>query len=507
MGNKSIDRIKPGLLVGLSLSLTLPACLADKEKEKKNVLLIVIDDLRPALGCYGNNRLHTPNIDALANDGILFSRAYVQQAVCAASRASFLTGCRPDVTGVDYPYSKYFVEEFLPEHPTLQRFFLEHGYFSATAGKVHHGGPDDIVGKDISIPHVSIDSLKYYAKPENIIKGGKRGRCDKTLPWEIAEVADNAYKDGAMTERVVEILDSLERSEKPFYFSVGFYKPHLPFAAPKKYWDLYHRDSIPLASCPDHPDNVAGYSVPHYELHSYKGHFNKDGEPVPNDVARTLRHGYYACVSYIDAQVGKIVQELKESGQYDNTAILLIGDHGFHLGEQNNWAKHSNFEVATESPFILKAPGMKNRNLKTNALVELVDVYPTLLDLSGMPKPSYLEGISVLPLIEEPGREWKAAAFSQYPRGYLNLEGYAIRTPRYRYVEWRDMKTGEIDSRELYDHKEQDCEGANLVYKEENQELVQQLSKQLKAGWKKALPPGVKVPADNPLAPPSVSWK
>lgn len=494
----------------LLICLLLWGCRTKNIKQKsgeKNVLLIIIDDLRPELGCYGNLLIKTPKIDSLASHSMIFTNAHAQQAVCAASRASFLTGCRPDVTGSDYPYSEYFVEKFMPAHATLQRYFYEHGYYTVTAGKVHHGGPGDKVGKELSEPHCSIDSLKFYALPENIALGGKRGRSAETPPWEMADVSDHDYKDGAMALEVMNMIDRGIASEKPLFIAVGFHKPHLPFAAPKKYWDLYAEDSIPLSPNPYKPEGVKAYSLAHYELKSYKGEYNKNGEPVPDSVARKLVHGYYACVSYIDAQVGKLVDKLKSEGLYDNTVIILMSDHGYHLGDQNNWCKHTNFDRSTHSPLVIKPASRKVKANRCDALVEYVDIYPTLMDLTSQPKSGYLEGVSLVPLMDSPLRPWKSAVFSQYPREYLNLEGYAIRTAQYRYVEWRDITTGEIDSRELYDHEVDPLESENLAGNQHYKKIITELQKQLNNGWKYALPEGISNNSNNAIAPPPVPWK
>lgn len=492
---------------GFTVFMSFNTYSAKNTGKRTNFLFIICDDLRPELGCYGNRLIKTPNIDKIASHGMVFTHAYVQQAVCAASRASFLTGCRPNTTGVDYPYSNYFVNEFLTTHPTIQRFFYENGYYTCTAGKIHHGGPGDQVNIDITEPHLSVDSLRFYAKKENILLGRPKGRNNLTPPWEIFETKDEAYKDGLMTQGVIKMIGRAIESKRPFFVAVGFHKPHLPFAAPKKYWDRYNPENIPLSPNPIHPKGVAPYSLPHSELNGYLGSYNLNGEKVPDSVAVKLTHGYYACVSYVDDQIGKIIRELQIKGEYENTVIVLVGDHGFHLGDQNNWGKHSNFERATHSPLIIKPTGKISNGSQCDALVEFVDIYPTLAELAGLPVASYLEGTSMVPLLINPDLKWKSAVFSQYPRENLNLEGYAIRTSHYRYVEWKNNITGEIDSRELFQHKSDNIESMNLAYKPEFEEIVLDLSFQLSQGWKKALPPNVINIAENKPAPLPVIWE
>ncbi|MFW6188890.1 MAG: sulfatase [Planctomycetota bacterium] len=453
--------------------------------ERPNVLFIGADDLRCELACYGRGHVHSPNIDRLAGQGLLFRRPYVQQAVCAASRASFLTGCRPDTTGVDYPYTDQFRDEFLKSHPSLHRFFHQHGFYTRTFGKIHHGWVWDMGG--LSEKHFSgksPGSWRGYVLPENVEKPS-----EKQPPVEMADVPDTAYRDGQVGEEVVRTLRRAAGQEKPFFLSVGFWKPHLPFTAPKKYWDLYDRDRIDLSPNPYIPDGAAPYHPVSYELPSYGWQLCKDGEPVPEEKARLLRHAYFACVSFIDAQIGKALEELERLGMRENTVVMLWGDHGWHLGDNGCWGKHTNFERATRAPMIVSAPGMPTDGRTSDALVEYVDIFPTLCELTGLAAPGYCEGISMAPLLKEPDRRWKSAAFSQYPRGG-DLEGYAIRTDRYRYIEWRHKKSGKVDEVELYDHEADPLESDSIEDEPGADELMKRLSEKLHRGWRAALPPG-----------------
>lgn len=492
------------LILFLIAILFFVDCNPTKKKVKPNVLLIIADDLRTELNCYGADYIHSPNIDKLAEEGVLFNRAYVQQAVCSASRASFLSGVRPNTTGVDYPYSKYFMNKFWPAHPMLAEYFEQNGYYAHTFGKIHHGPPDKLKTEHY-MPETGLNTGMYYALPENIVKGGTEGRGKETPPYECADVPDEAYRDGLIAEEAVKIISQQKENDKPFFLAVGFKKPHLPFTAPKKYWDLYEESEMPLAPNQYHPENSPSYSTNHYALANYAGlnYYNSPDNILPDNYQRKLIHAYAACISFIDAQVGKLIESLKETGKYDNTIIVFISDHGWHLGHQQMWGKTTNFENSTRAPLIVSAPGYKKEKRSTQ-LVEYVDLYATLCDLADIEIPEYTEGTSFKPLMKNPDREWKTAAFSQFPRT-RKMEGYSIRTADYRYTEWR-FSDGKIDSIELYDHRKDAIESINIAYKKENESLIKELSQRLNASWKDALPKGVVNNSNNPVAPPHVSY-
>lgn len=472
---------------------------AEEHEKRPNIILIISDDLRTELNCYGAKYIKSPNIDKLAEQGVLFKRAYCQQAVCSASRASFLTGCRPNTTGVDYPYSEYFVNEFWPTHPTIAEFFEKQDYEVRTMGKIHHGPADKIRTK-----HYTPKGLKYYALKENIELGGKKGRSKDTPPFEAADMPDEAYQDGIIALKAVENIKTLAGGEKPFFLAVGFKKPHLPFNAPKKYWDLYKKEDMILAPNQKHPTGSPEYSTAHYSLASYKGPNDANGKTLPEDDQKNLIHAYAACVSYIDAQLGKIMTQLKESDELENTIVIFISDHGWHLGNQAMWGKTTNFENSTLAPMIISVPG-KTSGKKLSQLVEYVDIYPTLVELAGFTPAEHLEGTSFLPLLNNPERTWKKAAFSQFPRGKI-FEGYAIRTKDFRYVEWRMNKNDSLMSAELYDHRTDSLETVNLLGNKEYEQIVDKLAKQLKMGWKAALPDGIENLSANKPAPAAIAW-
>ncbi len=460
---------------------------------RPNVLFVAIDDLRPALGCYGDPTAITPNIDRLAKRGIVFNRAYCQEAVCSPSRASLMTGRRPDTTKV-WDLKAHF-RDALPDVVTLPQHFKNHGYHTRSIGKIYHGnGKPAIDGPSWSeepLFDTTRDPAGRYALPKNLAGEGLKRDSN-----EAADVPDGTYVDGQVCDAALGALPVLKAKGKPFFLAVGFRKPHLPFCAPKRYWDMYEREKIPRRTSDSHPEGAPELAVRSWrELEGYK---DIPGEgPIPAAKVAELRHGYYACVSYIDALIGRLFDELERLDLDDNTVIALWGDHGFHLGEQGLWTKANNYEVSTRAPLILSVPGQPNAGAASDALVEFVDVYPTLVEACGLEMPEGLEGISMMPLIENPARTWKRAAFSQYPRdsesnrhkGHGDIMGYALRTERYRYVEWREWETGKVVARELYDHSQDADEMMNIAANPEHKSIVQDLSRTLTAGWKAALPP------------------
>lgn len=455
-----------------------------KTGKKMNVLFIASDDLRPMLGCYGDEKAVTPNIDRLAKRGIVFNYAYCQQAVCNPSRVSLMTGRRPDTTKVRDNRTHF--RKALPDVVTLPQYFKQHGYFAQDIGKIYHGSKSMQDGVSWSVPEMYNVSNK---REQYVLKKNRPGeKSGKQAASECADVADNAYWDGQIADNTVAALRKFKKDNTPFFLAVGFRKPHLPFSAPKKYWDIYGRKEIARPASPKAPEGV-----PEIALHNWKelrGYTDipGTGPPAAEKIAE-LRHGYYACVSYMDAQVGKLLDELDRQKLTDNTVIILWGDHGWHLGELGLWCKTTNFELDTHSPLILAAPGMKKKGIKTDALVEFVDIYPTLVELCGLAMPKGLEGVSVKPLLDEPKRGWKTAAFSQFPRKRNGKKymGYTMRTKVWRYTEWRDVQSGEVKFRELYDYKSNQIEQVNLAGKPEYTELVKKFGKMLRDGPKAAI--------------------
>ena len=513
------------LLVGLiGFSMTALSTLGQPKPGQPNILFIPVDDLRPELGCYGNTIIKTPNIDKIAARGVTFTRAYCQQAVCNPSRASLLTGIRPDSLRVWDLNTDFRTNA--PSVVTLPQHFKDNGYTTVNLGKAFHNiFPDSLSWtEDLHVNGFPFDPDAVYAGEENLkiiekkkqkmIDEGK-SRIDQYGLWYIkanatenVEVDDDAYYDGAQTTLAIKTLQKLTREGKPFFLSVGYYRPHLPFNAPKKYWDLYDRAHLPLAKNEFIPGGSPDYTVHgDQELRSYEDY---KGLPLPNEKPleewrqRELVHGYYASISYIDAQIGRLLDELERLGQLQNTIIVLWGDHGWKLGEHNSWCKQSNFEIDTRVPMIVGGSAVKAIGQKSNELTEFVDIFPTLCDLAGLEIPQQCQGTSFLPLLNNPKQAWKKAAFSQFLLGRFPTKqvngiermGYTMRTDRYRYVEWynwvNDQRT-DLIAKELFDHVKDPEENTNLASSGKNTVLVNQLSEQLHKGWRYAKPdPGLK---------------
>jgi iduronate 2-sulfatase len=439
-------------IVALMALLTLTA-------QAVNVLFIAVDDLRPELGCYGASHMKTPAIDRLAARGLVFERAYCQVAVCNPSRNSLLSGCRPDTTRVFD--NQHYLRPNMPEVVTLPQHFKNHGYTTLSLGKVfHHSerepGDDPESWSEPAWYHgepyrhwFSEESLDYVKKLKALPKS-KQPKQLRAAPFEAAVEPDESYPDAQTATKAIETLWRLKSAQKPFFLAVGFVKPHLPFTCPQKYWDLYPAEKIRLAANAQRPRGAPEPAFhTNYELLSY-GTVPADGS-VPDAMALNLIRGYRACVSFMDAQVGRVIAELERLGLRDDTIIVLWGDHGYHLGENGIFTKMTNFELGTRAPLIISQPGQKTAGERTHALVEFVDLFPTLAEMCGLPLLQQLEGSSFKPLLEKPDQAWKKAAFSQYLRpGKPPIMGRSIRTQEWRYTEWRDLKQTLVGV-ELYD--------------------------------------------------------
>lgn len=477
------------------LSAVLLSC--QSEKEKPNILFIAVDDLRTELGCYGNTQIISPNIDKLASEGLAFNRTYCQQPICMASRASLMSGLRPDTLHI---YNCESLEKDAPGILTLDQHFENSGYEIWAAGKIYHHGIDyDVQFADayqrveteqVGRGYLSDEAIKivdeydtWYRENRNQ-SGGGRGPA-----FEWPDVPDNAYHDGKMTDLAIEKLADLKNSDQPFFMAVGYKKPHLPFNAPKKYWDMYNVDEIKPADNPYHPENVSQFFNYNFgELRNYYG-IPKGNTAFSDTLNKTLKHGYYACVSYIDAQIGRLLQGLEANGFGENTIVILWGDHGWKLGEHNMWCKHTQFHLDNHVPMIIKVPGQTAA--KTDALVEFVDIYPSLCELAGLELPDHLQGTSFAPLVEDPGKKWKEGALSYWPASNRTdpekvVMGYTVQTDRYRYTEWIRISTGELLARDLFDHQNDPDENSSIANNPENEELMQKLSALLDKGkgWK-----------------------
>ena len=440
-----------------------------------NVLFITVDDLRPMLGCYGHPEMHTPNIDALAERGTVFNRAYCQIPLCNPSRTSMLTGLRPETTRV-LSNSAVFRER-LPNVVTLPQHFKEHGYHTQSIGKIAHRLEMQDDTHSWSVP--SWTQSTYYNRA--------------LLPvWRALNVEDNELRDGKTARRARKALKEIQKTQ--FFLAVGFRKPHLPFYVPKKYYELYKDTDFSLPATSSLPSGAL--TTIHDKPEGIREFKNiPDRGPLSDAKTLKLLQAYAASVSYMDAQVGRVLDRLDTLRLTERTVIVLAGDHGYHLGEHGKWRKNTLYEISLRSPLIISVPDQTHLGVQTDALAELVDIYPTLCDACQLPISSQLEGLSLMPVIEQPTRPWKTAAFSQVSlRGTL---GNSIRTERYRYTEWgRNVRSG----RELYDYDTDPDETINIADFPENAELVADLSKQLRAGWKAALPDlSKRIPAPETL--------
>ncbi len=497
----------------------LPGCGgggAVQNHRPPNILFIPVDDLRPDLGAYGDTVAITPNIDRLAGNGLVFTRTYCQQAVCNPSRASLLTGLRPDSIRVWDLRTNF--RERVPDVVTLPQFFKEHGYETVGIGKIFHNTIPDTLSwtEKLHIDGFPFDPDAVYVTEENREKVEAKkerymeqgiDRTDqlgqwyiKTVATEKAKIGDDAYYDGAQTTLALQKLREFSEMDRPFFLAVGYYRPHLPFNAPAKYWDLYDPEDIPLAGNQYLPENSLAFSMNYsFELRGYEDFRDLPypaGEPLDPERQRHLKHGYYASVSYVDAQVGRLLDELERLGMAENTIVVLWGDHGWKLGEHNAWCKQTNFEIDTRVPMIFSGYGIGARGQSSSALIEFVDIYPTLAEMTGLKVPEHLHGRSAVPLLKDPAIPWKEAAYSQFLRGRFSREkelldgqeymGYAIRTDRYRYVEWYrwdNEQKGPFAGRELYDHREDPSENRNIAGEERLADLVAELSEKLGLGF------------------------
>ena len=483
--------MKKSLIIVSMLVVAISGCNSDKTSEagsaeEPNILLICVDDLRPELNCYGAGHIISPHIDALADESVVFTRAYTQQAVCAPSRNTLMTGLRPDGLGI-YDLRTFFRDK-VPDVVTLSQYFMQNGYQAEGMGKIYHtghGNKNDTLSW--SVPHWYPHRLINQREPVN--SGDTTGlhtsfpKIDgKNIPWVDSRLPEDLHNDAMVTTHALERMEVLKG--KPFFLAVGMIKPHLPFVVPSRYWDLYDPAKI-VVPATDKPDEYPPYAFTNWgELRKYYG-IPAEGLLSQEDAINMI-HGYYACVSFIDAQVGRLTSKLKELGLYENTIIVLWGDHGWKLGEYGDWCKHTNFELDTRIPVIVKLPHENGQmGWKSDAIIETVDIYPTLCDLAGIEPPGRLQGSSFREVLESKGAEWDEVAFSQYPRSarindqQIKLMGYSMRTPEYRITRWINQDTGEIINTEIYDHRGADPEMVNLAVKEEHQELYKRLNRQL----------------------------
>ena len=448
-----------------------------RKTKRPNVLFIATDDLRVELGCYGNQVIKSPHIDRLAQRGVVFNRAYCQQAVCNPSRASVLSGLRPDTIKIWDLYTH--LREIQPDIVTLPQLFKQNGYHTQCIGKIFHNWHQPKYKGDA--PSWSVPDKLHWNTHSKDTAGENAPKSHTSCPrTDCRDVADITFFDGQIAHETIKALR--ECQDKPFFLGVGFWKPHLPFNVPKKYWDLYSTEEIGLPVNPNPP-----LDVPEIALHPSRELMRDFPDGLTEIQTLTLRHGYYAAVSYLDTQLGKVLDELDKLGLTENTIIVFWSDHGYHLGEHDLWCKTSNFELDARVPFIISAPGVqKQAGVHTDALVELLDIFPTLTDLCGLKEPHKLEGLSLRPILIDPMATVKSATFTQHPRPAYSKNGalpthmgYSIRTKQYRYTEWRDIKSGVVTDRELYDHQNDSRETQNLANNVEFIKIVKTVAEQL----------------------------
>lgn len=451
--------------------------------DKPNVLLVCVDDLKPLLGCYDNPVVKSPNIDRLAASGVLFERAFCNQAVCSPSRNALMTGLRSQTIGIYDLETNFRVG--VPDAVTVAQYFKQHGYRTEALGKIFH----DSHGNHEDPASWSVEPWKHkgsaYALKESRPKKatGEQARpanakadpskLPRPAPTECADVPDSTYGDGMIADEAIRRLQAAKQKPgEPWFIAVGFLKPHLPFVAPKKYWDLYDRAAFPLPKLRELPIGAPKFAATTWdELRKYYSDIPEVG-PLDDAKTRLLIHGYHAATSYMDAQLGRVLDALDQNGFARNTIIVLWGDHGWHLGDHGMWCKHTNYEQAARIPLIVVAPGVAKAGEKTGALAESVDIYPTLCELAGLPAPQGLDGASFAAALKNPDSTTKESVLHVFPRG--ELIGRAVRTSRYRLVEWKKIgRPADTAILELYDYEADPDEMKNLAA--DKPEVVAQL--------------------------------
>ncbi len=451
------------LLVSLPLSAQ-----KDKGKQKMNILFIASDDLNNDLGGYGHPLVKSPNIDRLSKMGVKFNKAYCQYAQCSQSRVSLLTGLRPDTTQV-FDLKTQFRDN-IPTVTTLPELFKDNGYYSARVGKIfHYGVPAEIGTNGLDDPqswNQVVNPLgRDKLEEDKIINYTPNRGLGSSLSWLIAEGADDEQTDGMVANEAIRLMK--ENSDKPFFIAVGFFRPHCPFVAPKKYFDLYPVSSITL---PEEPEGHLK-NIPQAAFWTKPLYWGLN-EQERKDVIRA----YYASVTFMDAQVGKLLDALDELGLSENTIVVFWSDHGYLLSEHGQWMKQSLFEESARVPLIIAVPNAKGNGKASNRVVELVDLYPTLANLCGLNPPDYLAGDNLMPLLERPNKKWDNTAHTQVLRSPENYMGRSVRTGRWRYTEWDNGKRGT----ELYDHKKDPKEYNNLAGKPEFSKIKNEMKKLIK---------------------------
>ncbi|WP_145304122.1 sulfatase [Crateriforma conspicua] len=470
-----------------------PSAFAAPSAFAQNVLWVMADDLRPQLGCYGDEVVISPHIDQFAQRALRFDHAYVQSAVCSPSRNSMLSGLRPNTTGLRGFGTK--VRDVIPDIVTLPQHFKNHGYETRAFGKIFHIYDESMLGDEDDAqswseptrwPEVPVWGPEQNALRDRLIAGAKKTGKEFKHPhdwpraetWDDSDIPDDQMQDGDTTAAVEKYLDSRQGDQTPFFLAVGFLRPHLPFNAPQKYWDLYDPTTLRLPAFRQLPRNVPAWVVNRGIVKNY--HNMPSLEETDSAFLQRYLQAYLACISYVDACFGRLMEALEKSGHAENTIVVFMGDHGYQMGEYDSWGhKHSNFEISTRAPLLISSPRMARAGASSNALVEFLDLYPTLCDLAHLPKPEHLEGISFSDLLNDDTSVRDAACSEMKRQGRL---GRSIRTAEFRYTEWRDPKNN-IVARELYDHRNDTTPGQlemeNIISDPKMTHVVSHLSQRL----------------------------
>ena len=466
----------------IALVLILLSCSEksiEQVTQKPNVLLLYIDDLRPELASFGALQIQSPNIDTLAEKGVRFTNAYCNVPVCGASRASMLTGMLPTKNRfLDY---KTFVEKETPEAVTIPELFKKNGYTTISNGKIYHHLDDrESDWNEVWRPYAfdkndtGLAPTDYWQSLWKDYKDSYNASqyrvTDRGPAYESEEVSDSTYIDGLLTEKVIRDIKKLKKGTKPFFLTAGFISPHLPFNAPKKYWDLYDRNEIKQPENYNYiPKDAPEISITNWpEMRGYTN-IPRQGQ-VSDSIAIDLIHGYYATISYTDALVGKILKALKEEGLENNTIVILVSDHGYNLQEHTQWAKFTNYNTSTQVPLIIYNPLSKTKG-RTNALTSLVDIYPTLMEICELEAPKkQLDGVSLVPVLNNPNSEGKKHVFIK------RKNGFTLKTMDFSYTEFIKPKDNSIVARMLYDHRATKSENTNVVNQKEFKNIVSELS-------------------------------
>ena len=477
---------------GLSCTVGPAADVAAAPAKRPNVLFLISDDLNNLLGCYGDKLAKTPNIDKLAARGVRFERAYCAFPLCGPSRNALLTGLYPNSTGI--LLNGQIFRQTIPSQQSMPQVFRNTGYFAGRIGKLYHynvpnsigtNGHDDPGSWELELNPAGVDRLEEQPRIFTLTPGQFGG----TLSWYASPKSDSHHTDAIMADDAEWVLERCaKQNDRPFFLGVGFFRPHTPYVAPKPYFDLHPEKEMPVVQGvqEDQAD------IPPPGLASYK----KEQDKLTDDLRRQCRQAYNASISFMDAQVGRVVAALDRLGLADNTIIVFTSDHGYHMGEHGLWQKMSLFEESSRVPLLIVAPGVATKGGVAAAPVSHVDLFPTLTELCGVKPPANVQGQSLVPLLKDPSATGRGWAITQVSRGggAKQFFGYSLRTPRWRYTEWDEGAKG----RELYDHDADPREITNMANDPAHAKTVDDLSHQLRAAAKTTFPPSGQTPEIKP---------